>query len=74
MGDTAFNFVRDHMNDIVESKSYDSGHHVWTCKHCHGYLNDKQVNLIGVPHLSKYDIKKYPDVIKWIKGKSGQIN
>lgn len=45
-----------------------SGHGGWVCKALHTQINDREVCIIGLPHLSYYKLEGKDEVISWIKG------
>jgi hypothetical protein len=48
-------------------KTHPAGHDNWQCRIAQGHLFGNDVKLIGLPDLSCYSIKHYPDVLKWVK-------
>ena len=50
-----------------EELTYDSHHGDWKCKAFNTVINNKEIKVIGVPHLSYYNIIGKDEVIKWLK-------
>ena len=45
----------------------ESGHGKWNCRAFTTNMEGRQTTIIGIPHLSYYNIIGKKDVIKWIK-------
>jgi hypothetical protein len=44
-----------------------SGHGTWQLKSFEAKVNDRNIRVIGLPHLSRYSPKGKPNVSKWLK-------
>ena len=42
-----------------------SGHGGWTCR---SFVVRGRFRVVGLPHLSRYDVTRHYDVVQWIKG------
>jgi len=51
---------------LPEIEEIQSGHGNWKCKAFTTILLDLKITIIGIPHLSRYNIAKHPEVIDWI--------
>lgn len=69
LGDDAFKFIRDQGRAITEVNTYPAGHGDWKCRHTRILLDERQLEIISVPHLSYYAIDRHADVYAWIRGK-----
>jgi hypothetical protein len=47
--------------------TYPSGHGDWQCRSVRAQVAGRWVNVVGVPHLSRYDICGKTGVVSWIK-------
>ena len=76
MGNFCFEFIRSKMINIVDYKSFVSGHANWECEFVKGELNEMKTKLIKIPHLSRYNIVANHEVVDWIKliGLDNNIN
>ena len=53
--------------NIDELASCDSGHKPWACKAFFGTYLDRKRLVVGLPHLSRYDVIEKRPVVDWIK-------
>ncbi|MCK5284059.1 MAG: hypothetical protein KAJ86_00585 [Alphaproteobacteria bacterium] len=60
-----YTYLRDKFPVMLE-ESYRSGHGNWLCR---SFKVDSKFTVVGLPHLSRYDIIGKTDVIDWIKTK-----
>ena len=67
MGNFAFNFLKNNMDDIYNSEFFESGHGDWSCESVIGSLGNRTRKLVKIPHLSRYDITSHRSVIDKIK-------
>lgn len=65
---SAYAFLRA-LLDGEELKNYPSGHGNWVCKAFRTTINNRPTIIVGIPHLSYYNIIGKSGVIEWIKGK-----
>lgn len=49
---------------IVKSRTHGSGHGSWLCR---TFVVPGHFRIVGLPHLSRYDITAHPHVARWIK-------
>lgn len=58
------------LNEILGGKetTKKAGHGNWDCKAFKTKLHGRDITVVGVPHLSYYNITDKTDVISWIKG------
>lgn len=69
--ESAFEFLRSLLNINQDNISqYPSGHGSWQCKYFKSSILGMEVHVIGVPHLSYYDISNRTKVLNWIKSKT----
>ena len=62
-----YNFLRSMYNGIEETIS--SGHGNWKVKGFSTTINNKEVYIAGLPHLSRYDPIGKEKVIAWLRNK-----
>ena len=48
-----------------------SGHGTWKCRSFDGVMNDNQVTVVGLPHMSRYSPVKREGVAEWLREKAG---
>lgn len=66
-GQSPYQFLRRRVGvqgDVEET--YPSGHGSWRCR---SFVAVSGYRVVGLPHLSRYDISAHPDVLNWIKAK-----
>jgi hypothetical protein len=56
----------DYLCNQIECESH---YRNWKCKAHRAWIERMEISVIGVPHLSYYNIKGKKDVIQWIRGK-----
>jgi len=58
------------LHDLYSGKetTIDSGHGNWKCKAFTTIVEGKRTTVVGIPHLSYYNIVGKTEVIQWIKG------
>ena len=62
-----YDFLQHEYNNY-EKGEIDSKHGSWECRFFKTKIQDREVLVIGLPHLSRYSIKNKGTVVKWIKG------
>jgi hypothetical protein len=62
-GDSPYTFLRRRFHPRSEYK-FPSGHGSWICR---GFEVPSKFHVIGLPHLSRYDVIGHPDVVKQIR-------
>jgi hypothetical protein len=68
-GGKVFNFIASHGRLLSPVEQRASGHGDWQCQATRVAIGNRTYNLISLPHLSRYAVNQYPDVIKWVKTK-----
>lgn len=63
---SAFSFLKSLLPIIGPVVEIESGHGIWKCKTFTTNLNNQEIKVVGIPHLSYYDITTKPEVIEWI--------
>jgi hypothetical protein len=53
-----------HKFGVVKHGTYRSGHGAWSCR---TFDVPGRFRVVGLPHLSRYDITAHPEVVRWIK-------
>lgn len=53
--------------DIQELEGCESGHGNWTCKAFTGSFQGRPRLVVGLPHLSRYDVVEKREVVGWIR-------
>ena len=66
---SAYSFLQALTGSPQEPDTMASGHGKWKCESFTSDFNGRPTTVIGVPHLSYYDITTKSKVIDWIKGK-----
>lgn len=67
-GLSPFSALQRHFGQTRESfTTFPSGHGNWTVKRFETHVSGRNIQVIGLPHLSRYAIDKHPAVIEWIK-------
>ena len=63
---SAYSFLKSLLpiNDPVVE--IESGHGNWKCESFTTNLNNREIKVVGIPHMSYYDITTKPEVIQWI--------
>ena len=46
-----------------------AGHGDWKCQATRVAIDGRRLNLISLPHLSRYAVDRHPDVIAWVRAK-----
>lgn len=54
----------------TREQTFPSGHGDWECR---AFRADSGFWVVGLPHLSRYDITGHPPVVDWIKGLPGAL-
>ena len=67
LGGKTYEYLVSRMKNITSENAFPSGHGDWMCNSTKGNLEGKKRTIVGLPSLSRYDIKSHPDVVKWIK-------
>ena len=49
---------------------YPSGHGTWTCR---SFLVPGHFRVVGLPHLSRYDVARHPEVAQWIRALAARL-
>lgn len=62
-----YDFLRRQYN-VYENEEIDSEHGNWKCRFFKTNIQEREILVIGLPHLSRYSIKNKDMVVKWIKG------
>ncbi|HZL78534.1 MAG TPA: hypothetical protein VFC17_06750 [Candidatus Limnocylindrales bacterium] len=62
-----FNYLEKIAKNKTVTQIYPSGHGNWNCRFFCGELAGLKVTVIGLPHLSRFDITKHPRVAAWIR-------
>lgn len=62
---SAYAWLRQCAGEPEESFPADHGH--WKCRTFAGAIHGPRVRVIGLPHLSWYDVRTKPEVLKWVK-------
>jgi hypothetical protein len=67
-----FSYIRDldartHGCCSVEGSSIPARFHNWECKAFRTDIDGHPILVVGLPHLSRYNPVKHPEVIKWIQ-------
>jgi hypothetical protein len=63
MGSDASSFIRSKASRTSSLQSFPSGHGEWMCTAEKLMLNEHELVLITIQHLSRYAINHHPDVI-----------
>jgi hypothetical protein len=61
-GASPFGFLRDTFGADVDERC-PSGHGKWMCR---SFQVPRRFRVVGLPHLSRYDVSGHPEVIEWI--------
>ena len=61
---------KENTGNVPEIEEIQSGHGNWKCKAFTAELLGLKITIIGIPHLSIYNIANHGEVIDWIKTKS----
>ena len=62
-GDSPYTYLRRRFGGPSEHK-FPSGHGTWECR---AFESVSRIRIVGLPHLSRYDITSHPDVVDEIK-------
>ena len=57
-----------------EEATHPAQYGTWQCKAFQTRIEDKDILVLGLPHLSRYTIEGRPEVLKWIKEKIKEHN
>lgn len=66
-GNLVFDFVRRKGRLLSPIRNFPSGHGDWQCQSARIGLGGAPMTLIAVPHLARYAINNYPNVIPWVR-------
>jgi hypothetical protein len=61
-----FSYLESIAENKTSTRIYASGHGNWNCRIFSGELAGLKVTVIGLPHLSRFDVTKHPRVAAWI--------
>jgi hypothetical protein len=67
LGEDTFNYVRSRGRARSAIEQYPSGHGSWNCKYVQLTLQQRECDMISVPHLSRHAISNHPDVCAWMR-------
>lgn len=65
-GISPFRFLHEHGIASSNIESIPSGHGSWRCKAFHAEFSGTLTTVVGLPHLSRYEIEGKDHVIQWI--------
>jgi hypothetical protein len=68
-GGKVFDFIASHGRLLSPVEQYASGHGNWKCQATRVAIGNRTYNLISLPHLSRYAVNQYPNVILWVRTK-----
>ncbi len=70
-GSKVFDFIVGHGTTRSSIEQYAAGHGDWKCQATRMAIGGRTFNLVSLPHLSRYAVDRYPDVIAWVRTKLG---
>jgi hypothetical protein len=60
-----WDFICAHGTLLVTPELIPAGHGNWSCGYTRIAIDNRQMNLISLPHLSRYAIDRHPEVVHW---------
>ena len=64
-------YVRRALTLVHDEVVHESGHGNWRCKSFRSRLDDRDLLVVGLPHLSRYDVVGKDTVVDWIRERMG---
>ncbi len=63
-----FEFLQQNSKRLSQVDSIYSGHSPWYCKAFRAEIGDQDLVVVGLPHLSRYNVVGKGQVLEWIAG------
>jgi hypothetical protein len=70
-GNEASKFLHSRANKLSNIEPFPSGHGDWKCSATTGQIGSSRMSIVRIPHLSRYAIDRYPEVVHWVRKKLG---
>jgi hypothetical protein len=62
-----FNYLERKAKNKIATQTHPSRHGNWRCRLFHGELANLKVTVIGLPHLSRFNVIGKDHLVKWIR-------
>lgn len=68
-GSKVFDFIAGRSTSRSSVEQHSAGHGDWKCQATRVAIVGRTFNLVSLPHLSRYAVDRYPNVIAWVRAK-----
>ncbi len=68
-GNKVFDFIAGQSTTLSSIEQHTVGHGDWKCQATRVAIGGRTFNLVSLPHLSRYAVDRYPNVIAWVTAK-----
>lgn len=68
---STYSYVRRALAPVYDEARCHSHHGSWECKSFRARHDGRDLLVVGLPHLSRYDVTTKADVVEWVRSRTG---